>query len=127
MLDIDHFKQCNDRFGHLSGDVVLKEVAAAIRACVREIDLVARYGGEEFAVLLPDTGKFGARGVAERIRATIAAQKIIAYEESLKVQISIGLTSFPEHANGLQALIDKADQALYRAKQQGRNRVCVYG
>ncbi len=123
MLDIDHFKQCNDSFGHLTGDVVLREVAGKIKACVREIDLAARYGGEEFSVLLPDTDKLGAGFVAERIRSAIAKQKISAYDENISVELSIGVAVFPEDSTTSQELIDKADQALYRAKQEGRNRV----
>ncbi len=126
MIDIDHFKQCNDSFGHLTGDVVLKETARQIKACVREIDLVARFGGEEFSVLLPDTDKEGARNVAERIRSSIERQKIKAYDETMNVKVSIGVSAFPEDSTNAQSLIDKSDQALYRAKQEGRNRVCVF-
>lgn len=127
MIDIDHFKQCNDSFGHLTGDAVLKEVARQILDCVREIDLVARFGGEEFSVLLPDTDKVGAANVAERIRSSIDRQKINAYDETIKVKVSIGVAGFPEDSTEAQGLIEKSDQALYRAKQEGRNRVCVFG
>jgi diguanylate cyclase (GGDEF)-like protein len=126
MLDIDHFKQCNDRYGHLTGDVVLREVAARIKACVREIDLVARYGGEEFCVLLPDTDEAGAKNVAERIRANIDRHKFRAYDESMEVKVSIGAALYPRHSDMAQGLIDKSDQALYRAKQGGRNRLEFY-
>lgn len=127
MIDIDHFKRCNDNFGHLTGDVVLREVARKIKACVREIDLVARFGGEEFSVLLPDTDKVGARGVAERIRSGIDKHPFRAYNESLKIEVSIGVAGLPEDSTTAQSLIDRSDQALYRAKDEGRNRVCVYG
>lgn len=126
MIDIDHFKQCNDNFGHLTGDVVLRGVAEGIKACVREIDLVGRFGGEEFSVLLPDTGKLGARSVAERIRTTIESQRFLAYEETIKIKVSVGVACFPEDATSLKQLIDKSDQALYRAKQEGRNKVILY-
>ena len=126
MIDIDHFKRCNDRFGHLVGDVVLKEVARQTKACVREIDLVGRFGGEEFSALLPDTDKVGARGVAERIRASVDNHKFYAYDEKIKVEVSIGVAGFPQDSTRPQALIDKSDQALYRAKESGRNKVCVY-
>ena len=126
MLDIDHFKRCNDSFGHLTGDVVLKEVADTIKANVREIDLVARFGGEEFSALLPNTDKAGASQVAERIRADIDRHKFSAYDEIIKIEVSIGVAGFPQDSTKAQALIDKSDQALYRAKQEGRNRVCVY-
>lgn len=125
MIDIDYFKQCNDNFGHLTGDVVLREVAEGIKACVREIDLVGRFGGEEFSVLLPDTDKESARLVAERIRENIENHKFLAYGETIKVKVSVGVAGFPEDTTGLKQLIDKSDQALYRAKQEGRNRVCL--
>ena len=123
MIDIDRFKQCNDSFGHLTGDAVLKEVAGVIKSTVREIDLAARYGGEEFSVLLPDTGKAGAAGVAERIRANVDRHKFRAYNETIKTEVSIGVAVFPEDSTASRQLIDKSDQALYRAKQEGRNRV----
>ncbi len=126
MLDIDHFKKCNDNFGHLTGDVVLREVARVTKANVREIDLVARYGGEEFSVLLPETDKEGGRNVAERIRASIDGHKFRAYDETIKVEVSIGVAGFPKDSTKAQILIDKSDQALYRAKQEGRNRVCLF-
>ncbi len=126
MIDIDHFKQCNDRFGHLTGDVVLRDVAGVINANVREIDLVARYGGEEFSVLLPDTDKEGARQAAERIRQSVARHKFRAYDEVIKVQVSAGAVGFPGDSDRPEELIDRADQALYRAKQEGRNRVCLF-
>ncbi len=126
MVDVDHFKQYNDKFGHLTGDVVLREVAAMIKANVREIDLVARFGGEEFSVLLPDTDKDGTANVAERIRAGIDRHRFQAYNETIKIEVSIGVASFPEDALQTQDLIDKSDQALYRAKQEGRNRVCLF-
>jgi len=126
MIDIDHFKQCNDKYGHLTGDVVLREVADKVSGCVREIDLVARYGGEEFCVLLPDTDKDAARDVAERIRQNIEQSEFSAYDEVLRVNVSIGVADFPHDSNNPSELIDKADQALYQAKQQGRNRVCLF-
>lgn len=126
MIDIDYFKQCNDNFGHLAGDVVLRGVAEGIKACVREIDLVARFGGEEFSVLLPDTDKLGARSVAERIRTNIESQRFLAYNETIKVKVSVGVAGFPEDTTSLEQLIDKSDQALYRAKQEGRNKVILY-
>ena len=123
MIDLDHFKKCNDSFGHLRGDAVLREVSRIIKANVREIDLPARYGGEEFSVLLPDTDKGRAKTVAERIRASVDQHKFAAGGKTFKMEVSIGVASFPEDATRLKTLIDKADQALYRAKQGGRNKV----
>lgn len=125
MADIDHFKRYNDQFGHLVGDVVLRQVARIIKGELREIDLVGRYGGEEFLILLAQTDKQGAKLAAERIRQAVESQTIRAYDEKLGVTLSLGVATFPEDGGEAKELIDKADIALYRAKKQGRNRVCV--
>lgn len=127
MIDIDHFKPCNDRYGYLAGDAILKEVANKIKENIRQIDLVCRYGGEEFSAILTEIDKAEAVFAAERIRQAIEAKPIEVYDEDLKVTISIGISVFPEHGKEGQALLEKADHALYRAKQLGRNKVCVYG
>ncbi len=123
MVDIDHFKRCNDVYGHMVGDVALREIASIIKGNVREIDLVARHGGEEFTVLLPETGKDGALHVAERIRKTCEDRLISAYDENLKFTVSIGISVYPLDAKNTKPLIEKADKAMYRSKQEGRNRV----
>ncbi len=125
MIDIDHFKRFNDEYGHLVGDVVLKKVAETIRKNIREIDLVGRYGGEEFGVLLIETDEAGAFFVAERMRRAIEEKMFIAYDETLKVTISIGCSAFSQSINDVSLIVDAADSALYQAKRQGRNRVCV--
>ncbi|MGB2706020.1 MAG: GGDEF domain-containing protein [Candidatus Omnitrophota bacterium] len=125
MADLDNFKNTNDRFGHLVGDVVLKEIAGILKANVREIDLVARFGGEEFGILLPEADKAGTHAVAERIRKAVAEHTIKAYDESLRITVSMGVSSCPEDSKGLDELIENADKALYEAKRQGRNRVCL--
>lgn len=127
MIDIDHFKSYNDRYGHLVGDAILKEASRVIKENIRQIDLVGRYGGEEFSVILSETDKKGAGFVAERIRQAIEEKNIRVYDEDLKVTVSIGVSSYPQDSSDTQALIDKADQAMYQAKQTGRNRVCVFG
>lgn len=127
MSDVDHFKRYNDRFGHLVGDVILRDIASTIKSNIRQIDLVGRFGGEEFSVILPETSKEGALFAGERIRKAVEEKKIKAYDESLKVSISVGIAVFPDNAHDLQELIDKSDFSLYRAKQTGRNKVCVYG
>jgi len=127
MVDIDHFKKYNDKYGHLVGDAVLRETAKTMKLCIREIDLLGRFGGEEFIIILPDTSKEAAVFVAERIRQQIEKQQIKAYDEALKVTISIGIATFPVDARGYEELIDKSDWALYRAKKIGRNRVCTFG
>ncbi|MFH1198901.1 MAG: GGDEF domain-containing protein [Candidatus Omnitrophota bacterium] len=123
MIDIDNFKDYNDRYGHLVGDAVLREVAIEIKENVRQVDLVGRYGGEEFSVILTETDVAGAAVVAERIRKAIQAQEIKVYDELLKVTISIGISVFPDSAQAALGLIDSADQALYQAKRAGRNQV----
>ena len=121
MIDIDHFKQVNDTYGHLSGDAVLAELAQILVTGARESDVCARYGGEEFALILHETTEQGARTLAERIRAKVAAA---TFPGGLKLTISIGVAATDEPALFTQ-LIDRADQALYAAKQAGRNQVRV--
>lgn len=127
MVDVDCFKDYNDHYGHLVGDAILKEVSKTIKENIRQIDLVGRYGGEEFSVILSETDKYGARFASERIRQAVEGKNIKVYDEELKVTISIGTAVFPEDAKEIRVLIDRADSALYRAKQTGRNRVCVFG
>jgi diguanylate cyclase (GGDEF)-like protein len=126
MIDIDHFKGHNDRYGHLVGDVILKEVAKLIKDNIRQIDLFGRYGGEEFSIILTETDREQTLLAAERIRQAIESKYIKAYDEDLRVTVSIGISFFPENGKDIEMLIDKADSALYQAKQQGRNRVCVF-
>lgn len=125
MLDVDRFKSFNDSYGHQAGDFVLKRLAITLRKCVRDVDTVARYGGEEFMVILPETAATEARQVAERIRATTEADRYSPAEgvDELNVTVSIGLALFPAHGDSLEALIAAADDALYRSKEGGRNRV----
>ncbi|MDI6758217.1 MAG: GGDEF domain-containing protein [Candidatus Omnitrophota bacterium] len=124
MIDIDHFKECNDHYGHLVGDVVLKEVSKTIKDNIRQIDFMGRYGGEELSVILVETNKENAYLVAERIRQAVELKYIAAYDEVLRVTISIGISVFPIDALTQPTVIDKADEALYRAKGLGRNKVC---
>jgi diguanylate cyclase (GGDEF)-like protein len=123
MLDLDHLKPINDKFGHLVGDVVLSQVTKTIEGNIRQIDLLGRYGGEELAVVLAETDKEQACFAAERIRQAIEAKLIRAYEVELKTTISIGLATFPDDAKDPAGIIDKADAALYQAKASGRNRL----
>lgn len=126
MLDIDHFKDYNDRYGHLVGDAILKDVANVIKEGIRQIDLVGRYGGEEFSIILTETGKEQAGFIAERLRQDIEERNIRVYDENLKVTVSIGISIFPENSPNAIELIDAADKALYQAKETGRNRICIY-
>lgn len=127
MVDIDHFKRCNDKYGHLVGDVVLRETAAILKRNLREIDFIGRYGGEEFSVILPETAKADAAVAGERLRKAVATSQVNAYDEKLLLSITIGITTFPDDAAESNQLIDRADQMLYKAKEEGRNRVKVYG
>jgi diguanylate cyclase (GGDEF)-like protein len=125
IIDLDHFKQVNDRYGHVFGDTVLKAVAHAIRSCVKGRDLVARYGGEEFVVLLPATALPGALALAEQVRATICAARIRragATETIGAITVSLGVSVW-RPGEPMEELVDRADRALYRSKSDGRNRV----
>ncbi|MFI5458597.1 MAG: diguanylate cyclase [Isosphaerales bacterium] len=124
MLDIDHFKHINDCYGHIAGDGVLREVAGVIRESTRAEDLVARYGGEEFVIALPVSAPERATERAERIREGLAERKIVAGDDEIQVTASLGLSfSPPGRSRHTMALIRTADQALYQAKESGRNRV----
>jgi diguanylate cyclase (GGDEF)-like protein len=126
MLDLDNFKDINDTHGHQRGDAILIEFAQRAGAALREIDTFVRYGGEEFVCLLSETDISGARTTAEKIRQTIANDPFTAVgEEPVSVSVSIGVACYPLHGNGYQSLIEAADQALYQAKEDGRDRVRV--
>ena len=126
MIDVDKFKDFNDTYGHLVGDAILAAVARVIKENIRQIDLLGKYGGEEFCLILAETDIQGAQFVAERIRSAAQDAVVQAYDEVLSVTISIGIAGFPDDSLDLSGLMDKADQALYQAKETGRNRVCVF-
>ena len=127
LADIDDFKRINDRWGHPTGDDVLKTFAEALRSSVREIDLAGRWGGEEFALLLPGTNLEGGRELAERVRRRLTRKKILAPDgERIRVTASFGVAAFPELVSQDQ-LVAAADGALYEAKRTGKNRVAVTG
>ena len=125
MVDVDDFKNFNDSFGHIAGDLALSELAEVMRHSVREVDVVARYGGEEFSVLLPETDAAGAYSVAEKVREAIAEHRYADSdgERCCSLTVSIGLASFPSHADDKESLLREADNALYAAKNGGKNRV----
>jgi diguanylate cyclase (GGDEF)-like protein len=127
MMDIDHFKQVNDSFGHIAGDGVLRSVGQVLRDSCRVYDVAGRYGGEEFCIVLPETRIGNTSVVAERIRERLAASRFEIGEDSVVVTASIGIAGIEsvEAEAGLSpsSLIDRADQALYSAKNHGRNRV----
>lgn len=125
VLDIDHFKQVNDTFGHSGGDAALKHVVNILNTNLREYDQVGRYGGEEFVILLPATDRNEAWGVAERIRSAIQFQPTILSDElKIDLTVSIGIAEFDRSRDANQsAFFERADKALYTAKQTGRNRI----
>jgi len=127
LLDIDHFKNVNDRFGHKFGDVVLRLVAQTLKEDLRNYDRVGRWGGEEFLLILPGTELRDAVTVAERLRSkTAAVQTSLENGETFSIHISLGTACTTGQFQSLAKLIDAADQALYQAKQSGRNRVCTF-
>ncbi len=124
IFDVDNFKDFNDSYGHLLGDNILKEIAERTLHCVRKSDIVARYGGEEFVVIMPETDLDGAMTQAERLRATIETPTFQGLPENATVTVSIGVSVLQhEHMLGPEDLLRSADQALYRAKRAGKNRV----
>jgi two-component system, cell cycle response regulator len=127
MLDIDHFKRVNDRYGHDAGDTVLREVSARIRKAVREIDVVTRYGGEEFLLVLPSTNFSGALSVADRVWRAIGGEPFQLGTNNERISVSLGVAVFPSRdIKTKDQLIKAADKALYQAKGDGRDRICVY-
>ena len=119
MLDVDHFKEYNDAYGHLAGDAALARVAAILKESTRDVDCAARYGGEEFVVLLPETEAQGATETAQRIQARLARDELVGG----KLTLSVGVAQFPEDGESPDELLAGADAALYQAKREGRNRV----
>ncbi len=127
MLDADHFKQVNDRYGHLAGDRALRFIADVIRRGLRESDIAGRYGGEEFAIALPHTAGEGAFRVAERIRRLCSASPVLIGHHKVRLTVSIGVSTMDRSTESLESLIAAADEALYAAKRAGRNRVMIAG
>jgi len=126
MIDIDHFKRYNDTYGHLVGDILLKELASVLKDRARQGDLLGRYGGEEFCVALPDTSKDSAYKTAERMRRRMMKHDFLVQQGKMGLTISIGVASSPDDAEDAEGLIALADKALYSAKRGGRNQVFVY-
>lgn len=125
IVDIDFFKKINDNYGHLCGDFVLKEVAYLILDNFRKTDLVFRYGGEEFVIILTETDIEGARVSMERLRERVESNKFIYNSEPLSLTISCGIST-TQNVESINEFIDNADKALYKAKQDGRNRVQIF-
>ena len=127
MLDLDHFKSINDRFGHRAGDIVLKRVATTLCQSLRATDTIGRFGGEEFVVLLPETDAEGARRLAESLRTSIQDQPF-ALQDGTPVRLTVSIGVFAVAGDDLPQTLeieDRADAAMYAAKRAGRNRVMV--
>lgn len=125
LIDIDHFKQVNDTYGHLVGDQVIRNLATVLRRSVRAIDVVARLGGEEFAVMLPSTAPDLAVIIGERIRQNVEAERVKTPDDEILYTISVGVALVQPEMSGTNELIAAADAALYAAKRGGRNKVCI--
>ena len=126
MLDIDHFKDFNDKYGHTAGDIVLREISQNLTDLLKEKSaFISRFGGEEFCVILSGVELSSARNISEKIRKRIASKKINLRGEDVSVTVSIGIVNFPKHERDETELIIKADKAMYEAKEKGRNRIAV--
>jgi diguanylate cyclase (GGDEF)-like protein len=127
VIDIDHFKEYNDTYGHLAGDEVLRRLAAVFKKSIRSCDYAARYGGEEFIVLLPEISAEDGVQAAERIRNQVAEKKFGSNKKPMVVTVSVGVAAYPKDGKDPESVIKKADGALYKAKEHGRNRVVLAG
>jgi diguanylate cyclase (GGDEF)-like protein len=123
LVDLDHFKSVNDRYGHQAGDAVLVELARRLTDATREVDVVTRFGGEEFALILPKTPVQGTVRLAAKVREVVANEPFAAGNSSIAVTVSVGAAAYPDHGLSAGELLAAADAALYRAKENGRNRV----
>jgi two-component system cell cycle response regulator len=127
MVDVDYFKLVNDRHGHKAGDDALREVSVRLLKAVREVDVVARYGGEEFLLVLPSTSFSGALSVAERVWRTVGGEAFALAGTSERVTVSVGVAVYPSRdIKSKDQLLKSADRALYQAKHDGRDRICVF-
>jgi len=127
MVDLDHFKDVNDKYGHLYGDFVLHELSRVMMKAVRETDFVARYGGEEFLVILPQTHFAGSVQVAERVWRSVGQHNFNDGKTQVQITVSVGVSFFPNKSvASADDLLANADQALYQAKREGRNRICIF-
>lgn len=128
MIDIDRFKEINDRYGHAVGDEILRQLGDIFREALREGDICGRYGGEEFSIVFPETETKGALMAAERIRAAVEAHtfEVNGINKPLRLTISIGISSMSDYHTDKAKMLEEADRGLYQAKQEGRNRVCFF-
>lgn len=126
MLDIDNFKMINDKYGHQTGDTVLKEITSVMKERIRNSDILSRYGGEEFTIILPKTPAEKCHNLAEDLRKVIEDRKILSLDgKGLSITVSIGISEFPSHADNKNDLVAAADRALYMAKEEGKNKSII--
>ena len=127
MIDIDWFKKFNDTYGHEVGNIVLQNITRVVKKCIRDVDIFARYGGEEFVIILPQTPSYEVANIGERIRGSIETSIFGGNDgiPELSVTVSVGVSSYPENGKPNEELLSVVDQALYRAKGSGKNKVCV--
>ena len=123
VLDLDHFKRINDTYGHLAGDLVLKNTADILQQSLRKIDFICRYGGEEFLIILPLTNKKEAQIVAEKVQQKINENKVLWHKTHINTTLSIGYATCKTHLS-IEQLLQLADDAMYLAKSKGRNTIC---
>ncbi|MBB6521312.1 diguanylate cyclase (GGDEF)-like protein [Pseudoteredinibacter isoporae] len=126
MIDIDYFKRINDRYGHSTGDNVIRDVGRAIKDNFRSTDIVGRVGGEEFSVILPETKISNAIYITEKLRTNIECLVFHANNEKIKITVSIGIAEYTCNGESIESITKYADKALYTAKRSGRNRLMVY-
>ena len=128
MIDVDYFKRCNDMYGHIIGDTILKNLAGILKKNVRDKDIIGRYGGEEFAIILPGIKACDAVKIAERIREVIENTPLARVgNKKIYITISAGIASYPTDAETVEELVNKADKAMiFGAKQKGRNKVVMF-
>lgn len=126
MIDADSLKAVNDQYGHEAGNRLIKALTDSVKSCLRDTDILARYGGDEFIVLLPETGSESAVEVGDRIRKAVQNTAFDMEGNQIKTTVSIGIVSFPAHAENTDDLLKKVDRALYRSKDSGRNTVTLY-
>jgi len=126
MMDIDHFNHVNNTYGHFVGDKVLQEIARRLQTCIREVDIIGRYGGEEFLIVLTEPTPDSAYAAAERLRSVICEQPVHVEHHQVNVTVSVGVSMADDHCPDLDCLIIRADNALYQAKADGRNRVVLW-
>ncbi len=126
MADVDHFKQINDKYGHMAGDLMLREAGSLMKSCVRTADIVCRYGGEEFVIVMPGASEKNVSKCAEEIRSRFEEHSVMAGEQKIQATISLGVAIYPLHGASVDEVFVNADRAMYQAKREGRNRVVVY-